>query len=117
MKKSKIVNLVLITSLLASCAQKSEHKNQRQKKNVYMRGDSTARYSRGHGLFMWYYAFRPYGYYDNGAYHRAGYYSNSISRNSNIGSNVVKSNGFTSRGGFGSSSRSSGGSYRGGGIS
>jgi hypothetical protein len=111
MKKSKIVNLVLITSLLASCAQKSEHKNQKHKKNVYMRGDSTAKYSAGGGPYMWYYAFRPYGYYNNGVYHRSGYFNNSISRSSNFGSNVTKSNGFTSRGGFGSHS---GSSYRGG---
>jgi len=109
MKKSKIVNLVLITSLLASCSQKSEHKN--RKKNVYMRGDYTARYSYGGGHHMWYYAFRPYGYYDNGIYHRSGYYNNSISRSSNIGTNSTKSNGFTTRGGFGSHS---GSSYRGG---
>ncbi len=105
MKKSKVVQLVLITSLLASCKNKKE-----VKKHFYMRGDSTANYQRqyynGNGSGVWFYAFRPYGYYDNsGLYHRAGHYSNTISQSSNTGRNSVKSN--TVRGGFGSSSRSS----------
>lgn len=104
MKKSKIVNLILITSALASCHQKQE-----KKKNVYMRGDSTAAYSRSHGggSSMWYYAFRPYGHYENGAYHRAGYYNNAIPATSNFGRNTYKTNSSTHRGGFGGRSSNS----------
>lgn len=103
MKKSKIVSLVLITSALASCSQKQ---NQKEKK-VYMRSDSTAKYSRSHGApGLWYYAFRPYGYYTEGSYHRAGFYSSGISEKSNLGTNSFKTHGpsGTSRGGFGRSS-------------
>jgi len=105
MKKSKIVNLILITSALASCHQKQE-----KKKNVYMRGDSTASYSRSHGgsnALLWYYAFRPYGHYENGAYHRAGYYNNAIPATSNFGRNTYKTHSSTHRGGFGGRSSSS----------
>ncbi len=105
MKKSKVIQLALITSALASCTQKQDTDSK-----VFVRGDSTAPYSRGTthgGLPMWFYAFRPYGYYDNGAYHRAGYYNSGISRSSNIGSNSIKSAHSTSRGGFGARSSSS----------
>ncbi len=115
MKKSKLVSLVLITAALASC-----NKNEAQssgasgdwgdakEKKVYMRSDSTAPYTRTHhsGLgtaFLWYYAFRPYGSYNNGyGYSRAGYYSGNLHSKSNIGSSVTKSN--IVRGGFGGGS-------------
>ena len=102
MKKSKYINLVLITSLLASC-----HKPQKEWEDgskVYMRSDTTAPYTRTHhaGIgtaLLWYYAFRPYGNFGGGGYQRAGYYSGAINRQSNIGNNSFK--GAVSRGGFG----------------
>ncbi|MFM7154004.1 MAG: hypothetical protein ACKOZV_07745 [Bacteroidota bacterium] len=100
MKKSKVVSLVLITAALAACT-KEEPKT--GEKKVYMRTDTTARYSRTH-VFPMYYAFRAYGNYVNGSYNRRGYFSGGINRQSNIGTNPVKSN--IIRGGFGS--RSSG---------
>ena len=102
---------MLITSALASCAQKQDWKAANSnRKRVHMRGDSTAPYSSrpSHGVVpMWYYAFRPYGYYSNGAYHRAGFYNSEMPRASNIGSNAIKSSHTTSRGGFGARSSSS----------
>jgi hypothetical protein len=95
MKKSKIVTLVLITAALASCAK--EEKKQGEKK-VYMRSDTTARYSRT-GFFPYYLAFRAYGDYRNGIFSRRGYYSGGINRQSNVGMNPVKSG--IIRGGFG----------------
>jgi hypothetical protein len=102
MKKSKYIKLVLITGVLASCDQADKEWESGNK--VYMRSDTTAPYSRAHhgGLgaaLLWYYAFRPYGNYNNGNYQRAGYYSRGLSERSNIGSNTFK--GAVSRGGFG----------------
>ncbi|MDQ6813478.1 MAG: hypothetical protein M3040_07080 [Bacteroidota bacterium] len=104
MKKSKYVELVLITAVLASCNRANKEWENGNK--VYMRSDTTAPYSRAHhsgrgNAFMWYYAFRPYGNYSNGRYQRAGYYSGGLSERSNIGSNSFKS--AVSRGGFGRS--------------
>lgn len=105
MKKSKLVSLVLITAALASCQKEEPKENQ---KKVYMRSDSTASYSHTHchnNGWLWYYAFRPYGYYNtsggSGTYHRAGFYSSGISEHSNIGHSSAKSNAV--RGGFGKS--------------
>ncbi len=109
MKKSKFVSLVLITSALASC-----HKDPVKDKNeqkVFMRSDSTANYSHAHchngsNAWLWYYAFRPYGYHNGVGYNHVGYYSSGISENSNMGYNHTKtshSSGNTSRGGFGHS--------------
>src|SRR3954452_23824894 len=102
MKKSKYVQLVLITAVLASCNRAGMEWESGNK--VYMRSDTTAPYSRSHhsGLgtaLLWYYAFRPYGNFRNGHYQRAGYYSGGISGRSNIGSNAFKS--AVARGGFG----------------
>jgi hypothetical protein len=103
MKKSKYISLVLITAALASCNQKEEWNEDEPK--VYMRSDSTANYSRSHhatGIgtaILWYYAFRPYGRFENGAYNKTGYYSRGISEHSNIGSNTGKTS--IVRGGFG----------------
>ena len=103
MKKSKYINLVLITAVLAAC---NKPQNDWESGNkVYLRSDTTAPYTRTHhgaGLgtaLLWYYAFRPYGNYNNGSYQRAGYYSGAINQNSNIGTNGFK--GAVSRGGFG----------------
>lgn len=105
MKKTKIVTLVLITASLASCHNKKKHDwNQ---PNVYMRGDESAGYGRSHyggNPFLWYYAFRPYGYYSHGSYHHTGYYSSAIPQSSNVGNSVTKSS--VVRGGFGVGSSS-----------
>jgi hypothetical protein len=101
MKKSGYVKLVLIATAFSACSQpKSE-----REKAVYMRSDTTAHYSRAHGMgFLgYYYAFRPYGIYSAGrGFSRAGYYSGAIHEGSNVGTNGVK--GSVVRGGFGGSS-------------
>ena len=102
MKKSKYIELVLITAVLASCHR--PNKEWESANRVYMRSDSTAPYTRAHhpGIgtaILWYYAFRPYGNYRNGNYERAGYYSGALGHSSNIGSNSFK--GAVTRGGFG----------------
>lgn len=102
MKKSNVITLALITATLASC-----HKEPAEReKNVYMRSDSTAVYSSIHynnyhddNHMLWFYAFRPYGYYSAGSYHRSGYYSSGIRESSNLGRSITKSN--VVRGGFG----------------
>lgn len=120
MKKSKIVNLVLVSSVLVSCSKQVE-KEKTQK--VYMRSDSTAHYTQIHNSHpgIWYYAFRPYGYYHGSSYYH-GHYSNSLHESSNLGNNHSKttaintgkiynshlsnhnsSHGGVSRGGFGGS--------------
>ena len=107
MKKSKAVKLILITAALASCNQQKKEPEWGGGNKTYVRGDSTAPYARAHhgnGLAtaaLWYYAFRPYGNYNNGSYTRAGYYSGAIPGSANIGSNGFK--GSVSRGGFGRS--------------
>jgi hypothetical protein len=104
MKKSKFVSLVLITSALASC-DKSEPEPSWDSNEVYMRSDTTATYTHTQGshlpLFLWYYAFRPYGMFSGNGYRHAGYYSSAVSRSSNIGSSAAKSSAI--RGGFGGS--------------
>lgn len=115
MKKSKIVNLVLITAALASAEKIGAQQNgasgdwsTQPEKKVYMRSDTTAQYSRTHhhgsGIgtaLLWYYAFRPYGstYGGYNSYNRTGFYSRGLSSRSNIGSNAAKTT--ISRGGFG----------------
>jgi hypothetical protein len=102
MKKSKFVSLVLITSALAAC---NKPKPNWDSNEVYMRSDSTATYTHTQGshlpLFLWYYAFRPYGMFYGNSYHLAGYYSEAVSPGSNVGRSAVKSAAI--RGGFGSS--------------
>lgn len=101
MKKSSLVQVVLLAAVLASC---NNRKNTADKK-VHIRTDSTASYSRSSGgsggIYNRYYVFRPYGTYDQQGYHKAGYYSSAISENSNIGHNQNK--GGIVRGGFGRS--------------
>jgi hypothetical protein len=116
MKKSKIVKLALITAALATCdkvdaqngASGSWDENaDKTEKKVYMRSDTTAKYTRTHhhsglGTFLWFYAFRSYGMGSGLGYQRQGYYSGGISKSSNVGSNPVKNgiarNGFGGRG-------------------
>lgn len=104
MKKTKKIELILITAALASCHQPQPDKQWQSGNNTYVRSDSTAPYSRAYhphigSALLWYYAFRPYGNYYNGSYQRAGYYSDAIHPSSNIGSNAFKSSAV--RGGFG----------------
>ena len=101
MKKSKHVELLLITAALASCNKPAKDWKSGNN-NTYIRSDSTAPYSPvygGGGNHLWFYAFRPYGNYMNGRYMRAGYYSGAIHERSNIGYNEFKSS--VIRGGFG----------------
>lgn len=113
LKKSKTIQLILITAALAGCSEKKKEPEWGSGSKTYVRGDSTAPYTRTHygsGLAtaaLWYYAFRPYGNYSNGNYSRAGYYSGAISHNANVGSNSFK--GSVTRGGFGRSGYSVGG--------
>ena len=109
MKKTKTIQLILITATLASCATEKKQPEWGSGNKTYVRGDSTAPYTRTHhgngmGLVtaaLWFYAFRPMGAFNNGAYSRAGYYSNAIPTASNVGSNPIKGN--IARGGFGRS--------------
>ncbi len=103
MKKSKKIQLILITAALASCNKPTKDWGDEDSK-TYIRSDSSAPYSRTHyhgsnAASLWYYAFRPYGYYSNGHYQRVGYYSDAIHASSNTGSNAFKSG--IVRGGFG----------------
>ena len=106
MKKTKYIELVLITAALASCHPSSSEWHSAN--NTYIRSDSTAPYTRMQNPFgnaaLCYYAFRPYGLFYNGLYRRAGYYSNALSEEVNIGHNAFKSS--VVRGGFGESSLS-----------
>lgn len=105
MKKTKHIELILITAVLASCNQPKPNDDWDSGNKTHIRSDSTAPYTRVHhhsGIgspLLWYYAFRPYGNYYNGSYQRAGYYSSAIHPSSNIGSNSFKSG--VVRGGFG----------------
>jgi hypothetical protein len=100
MKKSKVIQLVLVASVFSSC----DNNDSKPEKKVYMRSDTTANYSRAHGIGYhgsYYFAFRPYGVFGNQGYTRAGYYSSAIHENANVGRNGFKSS--VVRGGFGSS--------------
>lgn len=107
MKKTKSINLILITAVLASCNQPKNEWDSANTSKTHIRSDSTAPYTRAHGYhgggvgsaLLWFYAFRAYGNYNNGNYQRAGYYSKAIHPTSNIGSNSFKSS--VVRGGFG----------------
>lgn len=112
MRKSsaKNIQLVLITSVLASCAQpQQQHTDGKQR--VYMRADSTAAYTEvtdnyrsGHGTgggmgssLLWFMAFRHMG----GV---LGYANNSLHPQSVSGTNATKAAAFNAqRGGFGKS--------------
>jgi len=110
MKKSSSVKLLFVTGVLAACSQEKPKGEWNNEKKVYMRSDTTASYTRTHGFvpgYFWYHAFRPYGFYNNGAYQKAGYYSDAISSKSNLGRNTYKgsiSRGVLGRSGFRASS-------------
>ncbi len=109
MKRSKYVTLVLITSALAACNKAEKEEPNWDSNEVYMRSDTTAEYTHTQGsflpLFLWYYAFRPYGMFGANGFRHAGYYSGALSKSSNIGSSATK--GAAIRGGFGNSRSSS----------
>ena len=107
MKKSRSVQLVLITAALAGCADKQKNNEWTEGNKTYIRSDSTAPYYRPHGHIpgLWFYAFRPFGSFGYNGFHRAGYYSGAIPHSANIGTNGVKGN--IARGGFGKSGYSS----------
>lgn len=108
MKKSKAIELVLITAALAGCNDPKKPDWDDNNK-VHLRSDTTAPYTRAHSNYgsgigtalLWYYAFRPMGNYSDGRYQSAGYYSGGIATGSNIGRNSFK--GDVARGGFGRS--------------
>ena len=110
-KASKSVQLVLITSVLASCAQPVKQQSAEPQQRVFMRADSSAPYTevtenynqegrRSGGMgssLLWFMAFRHMG----GA---LGYANNNIHPSSVSGNNVNKANAFKAqRGGFGRS--------------
>jgi hypothetical protein len=102
MKKSKHIQLVLITAALASCHSQPEWHGSA----TYIRGDSTAPYTRMNyyhpGVPFVYYHFRPYGlFYPLVGYRRVGYYSDALPEEANIGHSAIKSS--VVRGGFGES--------------
>jgi hypothetical protein len=117
MKKSKLVNLLFLTGIVACTSP--------QKSNYYLRGDKSGQFQNvtlpekdkennvngntnsSINPFLMYYAFRPYGLYSpSTGYVRNGFYSNSLSNSSNFGTNSAKQ-ASTSRSGFGSTARSS----------
>jgi hypothetical protein len=106
MKKTKQIQLVLMTALLASCDRPEPQ--WRAGGRTYIRSDSTAPYTvmqHSHpGYAFLFYAFRPYGIYTPFGYRRLGYYSNALSEEVNIGHSAVKSG--IVRGGFGESALS-----------
>jgi hypothetical protein len=121
MKKTRHIQLVLLTAALASCHRNADQQwtsgnqgHNHNGNNVFIRSDSTAPYTRVYhpnGAGGWYFAFRPYGNYYNGRYRRIGYFSDAISEHSNLGTNGAKSG--IVRGGFGESAH--GGGEEGGG--
>lgn len=113
---AKNIQLVLITSVLASCAQPQDQTNTIDKQRVFMRADSTAQYtevtnnySQGNGSggmgmgssLLWFMAFRHMG-------GSLGYANNSLNTQSVVGKNTAKASAFNAqRGGFGKSAVSS----------
>ncbi|TYR35768.1 hypothetical protein FXV77_11845 [Sphingobacterium phlebotomi] len=118
---TKSIKLVLITSVLASCAQPNEKSDTENRQRVFMRADSTAaytevtdNYTQGHSgggmgsALLWFMAFRHLG----GGF---GYANNSLHPQSVAGTNAAKAAAYQAqRGGFGrnaaSTTRSSYGS-------
>jgi hypothetical protein len=100
MKKSQFIKLVLVAAALNSC--NSNNQWEEPQKKIYMRSDSTAKYSHVQGGFHGgYLPFIAYGIWRNNQYARAGYFSSALPQSANIGTNPFKSN--IVRGGFGSS--------------
>ncbi|UIR54578.1 hypothetical protein LZQ00_09860 [Sphingobacterium sp. SRCM116780] len=115
-KTSKSIQLVLITSVLASCSQPQVQQPDANQQRIFMRADSTAEYTEvtnnyhqqgrhsagGVGTgFLWFMAFR----HMSGGF---GYANSSLHPSSVSGTNAAKSSAFKAqRGGFGRSARSS----------
>lgn len=115
-RSSKAVQLILITSVLASCNKPVPKTEIDTKQRVYMRADSTAQYTdvtnqyqqRSHSggmgnALLWYMAFRHLG-------GGMGYASNGINQQSVVGKNTAKTNAYNkaaTRGGFGSTAKKS----------
>lgn len=114
-RSSKAVQLILITSVLASCNKPAPKAENEAKQQVFMRADSTAQYtnvtnqyqqqhshSGGMGnALLWYMAFRHLG-------GGMGYASQGINQQSVVGNNTAKANAYNKavqRGGFGSSAQ------------
>jgi len=111
---AKSVQLVLITSVLASCAQPQSQQGGEAKQRVFMRADSTAAYTEvtdnysqersGLGMgnaLLWYMAFRHLG-------GGLGYANNNLHPQSVAGTNAAKAAAFQAqRGGFGRTAVSS----------
>lgn len=109
-KSSKNIQLVLITSLLASCAPSNNQQDNQDKQRVFMRADSTAAYtevtndyqhsshSGGMGSsLLWFMAFRHLG-------GGLGYSNNNLNPQSVVGNNSAKAKAYQAqRGGFGRS--------------
>lgn len=113
-KASSTIKLVLITSVLASCAH-TEPPAEASKQRVFMRADSTASYTEvtndykdqhrtGGGMgssLLWFMAFRHLG-------GGMGYANNNLNPNSVSGTNAKKSAAHQAkRGGFGNTAASS----------
>ena len=109
-KTARNIQLVLITSVLASCAQPQANQSNDTKQRVFMRADSTAQYtevtnnynhSNGGGnigsSLLWFMAFRHMG-------GMLGYANNGLHPQSVSGTNAAKASAFKAqRGGFGKS--------------
>lgn len=96
MKKSKVVKLVLVASVVASCSSRDDYEAANTNKRLYIRSDSTSNYTQTHHYGGGYYHFVPFGYYRPwGGYSHGGYESSAFS--SKAGNHAI------SRGGFGSS--------------
>ena len=90
MKKSSIIELVLVAGLASSC----NFPKTEPAKRLYVRGDSTSQYSASqYGHTGHYVHFSPYGYFGGRGYSHGGYESGSFS------GKAMKAS--VSRGGFG----------------
>jgi len=95
MKKSKMVNLVLVASVVASCSSNDDYVAGNSNR-LYVRSDSTSQYSNAPYHGGGYYHFIPFGIYSAfGGYRHGGYESSAFS--AKAGNHAI------SRGGFGSS--------------
>lgn len=109
MKKSKFITLVLVTSLTVGC-----HKKEKEKENLYIRGDQDDSYTQvqdNHFFFYPNFFYTDYGYgwggYNN-RYISPGIVSSRSARISSKSSFSSSSRSSVSRGGFGRSGVSSG---------
>jgi hypothetical protein len=98
MKKSKVVNLVLVAGLLASCQSNDYTTPKTSQSRLYMRGDTVSRYN--HSPFLLpgaYLLMRSFGYFNpgRGGYVRTGYQSPTFAGKA--------TSPHVTRGGFGSS--------------